>query len=122
MRMACRWETFRDLTTPPGASGRSLLRAIILSAVVGMGLFGPVARAIALPPPEDLPEEVARTEIIIEARSPVDGEPLTAVEYVELQAELAEREYPAEVSSELQQLIFLLRVRRLIRTFTPFSF
>ena len=75
--------------------------------------------ATALPPPEDLPEEVARTEIILEARSPVDGEPLTAAEYAELRIELGEREYPPELNSELQQLIFLLRVRKLIRTFTP---
>ncbi|MEO0405952.1 MAG: hypothetical protein AAF289_01245 [Cyanobacteria bacterium P01_A01_bin.135] len=75
--------------------------------------------AVALPPPEEVPEEVARTEIILGARSPVDGEPLTAAEYAELRSELEEREYPPEVSSEIQQLIFLLRLRKLIRIITP---
>ncbi|MGB3614967.1 MAG: hypothetical protein WBA10_14335 [Elainellaceae cyanobacterium] len=70
--------------------------------------------------PLDIPEEVVRTEIILEARSPVDGAPLTAAEYVELMAELETRGYPPEVNSELQQLIFLLRARKLLRTFTPF--
>ena len=39
-----------------------------------------------LPPPEDTPEEILRTEIITEARSPINGELLTAAEYAELQA------------------------------------
>ncbi|MGF1536327.1 MAG: hypothetical protein ACFB4J_07570 [Elainellaceae cyanobacterium] len=89
----------------------------LLLAVGGPGVT--LLPAVALPPPEDVPEEVARTEIILEARSPVDGEPLTAVEYAELLAELAEREYPPEVSSELQDLLFQLRVLKLLRTFTP---
>lgn len=75
--------------------------------------------AIALPPPEDIPEEVWQMEIITEARSPLNGEPLTAAEYAELQAQLATSPYPPEVSQELQQLIFLLRLRRLINTFSP---
>ena len=41
---------------------------------------------LALPPPEDTPEEVLRTEIFLTARSPVDGKPLTAAEYAQLQA------------------------------------
>ncbi len=43
---------------------------------------------IALPPPEDTPEEILRTQIIIEARSPIDGKPLNAAEYIQLQAPL----------------------------------
>ena len=39
-----------------------------------------------LPPPEDTHEEILRTEIITEARSPIDGELLTAAEYAQLQA------------------------------------
>jgi len=70
--------------------------------------------------PADIPEEVARTEIILEARSPIDGTPLTAAEYAELLAEIEARDYPPELSSDLQQLIFLLRLRKLVRTFTPF--
>lgn len=76
--------------------------------------------AIGLPPPEDIPEEVLRTEIITEARSPIDGKPLTAAEYAQLRAQLEERSAPAEVSPNIQRLIFLLRLRQLLRTITPF--
>ncbi|MGK7931069.1 MAG: hypothetical protein AB4041_06515 [Microcystaceae cyanobacterium] len=74
---------------------------------------------VALPPPDDLPEEVLRTEIILEGRSPINGEPVTAAEYEQQTAELAESPYPPQVNSELQQLIFLLRIRKMIKTFTP---
>jgi hypothetical protein len=44
----------------------------------------------ALPPPEDLPEEILRTEIITEARSPIDGQPITPAEYAQLQLQQPE--------------------------------
>lgn len=74
---------------------------------------------MGLPPPEDLPEEVLRTEIITEARSPIDGKPLTAAEYAQLEAELEGRLAPAQVTPKIQGLIFLLRLRQLLRTVTP---
>jgi hypothetical protein len=46
--------------------------------------------AISLPPPEDLPEEILRTEIITEARSPIDGQPITPAEYAQLQLQQPE--------------------------------
>ncbi|BAS57568.1 hypothetical protein NIES2135_30660 [Leptolyngbya boryana NIES-2135] len=79
--------------------------------------------ATALPPPEDLPEEVARTEIITEARSPIDNKRLTAAEYADLQAQLQQRppENPRDqVSPELRRTIGLLRLRKFIRTVFPF--
>lgn len=75
--------------------------------------------AVCLPPPEEVPEEVLRTEIITEARSPLDGKPLTAAEYAQLKAQLAERSSPPQVSPNIRQLIFLLRLRQLFRTVTP---
>lgn len=79
--------------------------------------------AVALPPPEDLPEEVARTEIITEARSPIDNTPLTAAEYAELQAQLRQGP-PADprdqVSPRLRRTVGLLRLRRFIKTVFPF--
>jgi hypothetical protein len=80
-----------------------------------------VAPALALPPAEDVPEEVLRTEIITEARSPVDGTPLTAAEYAELQAELeAGPDTRPELSPQVENTIILLRVRRAIRSVFPF--
>lgn len=79
--------------------------------------------ATALPPPEDLPEEVARTEIITEARSPIDNTRLTAAEYAELQAQL-QQSPPAnprdQVSPQLRRTIGLLRLRKLLKTIFPF--
>lgn len=75
--------------------------------------------AVCLPPPEEVPEEVLRTEIITEARSPLDGTPLTAAEYAQLKAQLAQRSSPPQVSPNIRQLIFLLRLRQLFRTVTP---
>ena len=78
-----------------------------------------LAPAWGLPPPEDIPEETLRTRIIIEARSPIDGKPLTAAEYAELQAQLASQPEP-RVDPQIEHLIFLLRLRRTIRTIIPF--
>jgi hypothetical protein len=76
--------------------------------------------SLALPPPEDVPEEVLRTEIILEGRSPVDGQPLSAAEYAELQAELAQSAYRPELESDVQQIIFLLQIRKFFKTVIPF--
>lgn len=75
--------------------------------------------AVALPPPEEVPEEVLRTGIITEARSPVDGRPLTASEYAALQAQIQE-EPPPRLDTEIRRLIFLLQIRSAIYNFFPF--
>ncbi|MGA7936213.1 MAG: hypothetical protein WCA35_21850 [Kovacikia sp.] len=76
---------------------------------------------LALPSPADTPEEVLRTEIITGARSPIDGKPLTATEYAQLQAEL--RAAPPEkivLAPVIRKQIRLLRLRKFIKTFFPF--
>ena len=100
-----------------------LIRSLSLNASVGIVLgLTPVGIkcAVALPPPEEIPEEVWRTEIITEARSPVDGKPLSAAEYAELQAQLQERSITPPLNPKLEQNIFLLRLRKVIRTILPF--
>lgn len=98
-------------------------RKLYLSAGVGalleLMLVG-VQSAISLPPPQETPEEVLRTEIITEARSPVDGKPLTAAEYAQLQAELQARPIASPLSPKVKETIFLLRLRQVIRTILPF--
>lgn len=76
--------------------------------------------APALPPPDDIPEEILRAEIIVEARSPMDGQPMTASEYAELKAKLAKSPYPPQLNPQIEQLVFLLRIRKLIKTLIPF--
>ncbi len=84
-----------------------------------VGVTTAVAAAIALPPPDDIPEEVLRTEIITEARSPVDGKALTAAEYAVLQEELQDHP-PPELNSQVRHIIFMLQIRRAIRNVAPF--
>jgi hypothetical protein len=78
------------------------------------------SHSLALPPPEEIPEEVLRTEIILDGRSPVDGQPLSAAEYEELQADLAQSPYSPELEPEVQQIIFLLQIRKFFKTVIPF--
>ncbi len=85
-----------------------------------MGALG-CDMAIALPPPEDTPEEILRTEIILEARSPIDGEPMTVEDYAELQAVLeAGPDLDPELAPQVREVIQLLRLRQAVRTFFPF--
>lgn len=88
------------------------INSIVWSIFVGVP-------TVALPPPEDTPEEILRTEIFTEARSPIDGKPLTAAEYAELQIKL-QRQVVPPLSANVRDTISLLRLRRLIRTLIPF--
>ncbi|MEH2011344.1 hypothetical protein [Nostoc sp.] len=96
-----------------------LLSVIVISAML-VGLSSHWGSAvIALPPPEDTPEEILRTKIIIEARSPIDGKFLTAAEYVQLQAQLQEAPTP-KLDPKIREQIFLLRLRKTLLQFFPF--
>ena len=76
--------------------------------------------SVSLPPPEDIPEEILRTQIITQGRSVLNGEPLTAAEYAKLEADLEEGKYPPEIASQIRHIIFLLEIRSMINTFIPF--
>lgn len=89
------------------------------SVIASLNLPLGIAPLLASPMDEDIPEEVLRTEIILEARSPVDGEPLTAAEYAVLQEDLAAQDRVPELPSDVQHTIFLLRILRTIRVFSP---
>ncbi|MFN6561352.1 MAG: hypothetical protein RMY28_016375 [Nostoc sp. ChiSLP01] len=74
---------------------------------------------IALPPPEDIPEEILRTQIIIEGRSPIDGRFLTAAEYAQLEVQLQQAP-PPKLDPKIRDRIFLLRIRKTLLQFFPF--
>ncbi len=74
---------------------------------------------VALPPPFDIPEEILRTEIIIEARSPVDGKPLNAGEYAELLSQL-QTSPPPKLTPKIREQVFLLRIRKALLQLFPF--
>lgn len=67
----------------------------------------------------EIPEEILRTEIILTARSPINGQPLTATEYTQLQKQL-QTSPPPGLNSAIQDQIFLLRIRKAILQFFPF--
>ncbi len=87
---------------------------------LSFSVMGIVTPSMALPPPEDTPEEILRTKIILEARSRIDGQPLTPAEYALLQADLAESPYPPQLSPQVQHAIFLLQIRQMLQILTPF--
>jgi len=76
--------------------------------------------AFSLPPAEDIPEEILRTEIILEGRSPINGKPLSTKEYAELQAKFSQNGDGPKVNADIQELIFLLQLRKFIKTIIPF--
>jgi hypothetical protein len=89
--------------------------------LVGLCMASFASPASALPPANDQPEEIQRTEIITEARSPVDGKPLTAAQYAQLQAQLqARRQTPGVLNPQVRRTITLLRLRQGIRSVAPF--
>jgi hypothetical protein len=96
-------------------SGAKRTFSIVLFIILSQG----TQKAFALPPAEDIPEEILRTEIITEGRSPLDGKALSATDYAELKKQIAQRPYPPEIEAKLQNLIFLLQIRKLFTTFTP---
>ncbi len=100
------------------SKSNSALKSFSLS----LGLLLVSAESVrALPPPEDIPEEVLRAEIITGARSPIDGSVLTPSEYAALQAELAQAPpEKIELSPKIRRNIGLLRLRKFIKTFLPF--
>ena len=72
---------------------------------------------------EDTPEEVLRTEIYTDARSPIDGTQLSAAEYAELMEKLRSLDnIPPEdlVSPKVREVIDLLKLRKFLRQFIPF--
>jgi hypothetical protein len=94
-------------------------KVLILSV---MAVFLPFQSISAeIPPADEIPEEVARTEIILEARSPLDNRPLTAEEYALLQEEIATSPYPPRVNPKIRQLIALARLRKLLLILVPFA-
>ncbi|WP_035986870.1 hypothetical protein [Leptolyngbya sp. KIOST-1] len=88
--------------------------------MTGLGIAALGSPALAIPPPDDIPEEVLRTEVITEARSPIDGRALSPADYTVLQERLRDPNVDVVVNPELAQLIQLLQFRRILRPVIPF--
>jgi hypothetical protein len=111
---------FSLMTKPrsPSKISPSLLlrstRAILLLTVTLTA-----GQAVALPRPDDLPEEYLRTQIILEARSPLTGEAMTAADYAELLTSLAQefnKQENANFAKPYRETLFLLRLRKLLKS------
>ena len=90
----------------------------MLTILLGLKTTQP---ALSLPESEDIPEEVLRTEIVLEGRSPLDGRPVTLSEYLRLQEQLAQSKFPPNLNPEIRHQIFLLELLKFLRTFSPLS-
>jgi hypothetical protein len=76
--------------------------------------------AIALPPPQDVPEEVLRTQVIVEARDR-SGQPIAPGAYAQLQQAIDRRNQDnPQISEELQSLLLQLRLLSVIKSVIPF--
>jgi hypothetical protein len=87
----------------------------------GCQLFVPLAHASKPPTPDDIPEEVLRAEIITEARSPIDGKPLSAIDFAELVVRVeqtTERDVATASlqNSSVKNLLFLIRLRGFLKS------
>jgi hypothetical protein len=68
------------------------LISFLSRSLVGFGIILIATPAFSLPPASDLPEEYLRAQIILEARSPQDGEVIAAGEYADLVASIEKEE------------------------------
>jgi hypothetical protein len=100
--------------------GISPIMKLIIAPITCWTIASTALPARALPPATDLPEEFLRNQIILEARSPLDGEVITAGEYADyvakLERETADREDRAAVD-KYRETAFILRLRRLLLYF-----
>ncbi len=69
---------------------------------------------------DDLPEEVLRSEILLDGRSSLTGERLSATEYAEMQSEIEQANaVEPQVASKLRNLVGLVKLRKFIKTVLP---
>ena len=92
----------------------------LVTSAIGSQFALPV-RAAYLFADADIPEEVLRAEIITEARSPIDGKPLSAAEFAELVVTTRlqlERENASVATNnpKIKETLFLLRLRGFLRS------
>ncbi len=70
--------------------------------------------------PEEIPEEILRTELILDGRSPLNGDLLSPEQYAILQQQLIQKQNGSlPVDAELQSLVFQLKLLNLLKTILP---
>jgi hypothetical protein len=94
---------------------------LLLIVMSGFQLFVPLAHANQPRNTEDIPEEVLRAEIITEARSPIDGKPLSAIDFAELVVQVEQKTERDDAAASIQNssvknLLFLVRLRGFLKS------
>jgi hypothetical protein len=92
------------------------MMGFLVSAIV---LLPMPVRAVE-PIVEEIPEEVLRGEILLDGRSPLTGERLSATEYAEMQSDLEKTNaVTPQVAPKLRNLVGLIKLRKFIKTVLP---
>jgi hypothetical protein len=103
-----------------GMQGRGISVLLILGTTIALMPLPAMATEEPAAMVEDFPEEVLRSEILLDGRSPLTGERLSATEYVELQAEIEKTNaVEPQVAPKLRTLVGLVKLRKFIKTVLP---
>ena len=98
------------------------MKNILFHTIIVINLMLKITEAqvgLTLPPPQDIPEEILRNEVIIEGRSELTGEILNSSEYAIEKEELSKSAYHPEVNTKLKHLEFLLIIRKMLKKIVP---
>lgn len=95
--------------------------AIGLLLLTSISMGNTRVQAAELPTIEpDLPEEVLRSEILLDGRSPLDGKRLTATQYAELQQEIEKaNEVEPQITLKIRRLVGMIKLRKFIKQILP---
>ena len=104
----------------PQHSINQSIRSMVVLLVAAIVLMPISVKAAEIEVLEDVPEEVLRSEILLDGRSSFTGERLSATEYAEMQSEI-ERTNAVEppVAPKLRTLVGLIQLRKFIKTVLP---
>lgn len=94
----------------------------LLGLVCSLGLGHQPLWGAPLPPAEDIPEEVMQIDIYEEATSVLDGQVITpATDAQQRDAiRIREEDLPGRLAPEVYQVMFLLKLRSIVRGLLPF--
>ena len=114
------WYTVQLFQWVRGIHGGGIWVLLILGTTIALMPLPAKATAEPSVMSEDVPEEVLRSEILLDGRSSFTGERLSATEYAEMQSEI-ERTNAVEppVAPKLRTLVGLIQLRKFIKTVLP---
>jgi hypothetical protein len=94
--------------------------SIFVGLVTAIALMPVSVKAAEVKVLEEVPEEVLRSEILLDGRSSFTGERLSATEYAEMQSEIEQTNtVEPQVSPKLRTLVGLVKLRKFIKTVLP---